>query len=75
LKFTQIATSLSLRKLQLTAILEEGFMSIPKVIDDVIQFVSGAVSRIFSVSDDKYPNTGVQPFDGDFHKKDHSTDY
>ncbi|EKQ68179.1 hypothetical protein OsccyDRAFT_2699 [Leptolyngbyaceae cyanobacterium JSC-12] len=50
-------------------------MSIPKVIDDVIQFVSGAVSRIFSVSDDKYPNTGVQPFDGDFHKKDHSTDY
>ncbi|MDX2243018.1 MAG: hypothetical protein NW224_20250 [Leptolyngbyaceae cyanobacterium bins.302] len=49
-------------------------MSIPKVIDDVIQFVSGAVSRIFSPSDDHYPNTGVQPFDGDVKKKDHSLD-
>lgn len=49
-------------------------MSIPKVIDDVIQYVSGAVSRIFSVSDDKYPNTGVQPFDGEFNKRNHSAD-
>jgi hypothetical protein len=49
-------------------------MSIPKVIDDIIQYVSGAVSRIFSPSDDHYPNTGVQPFDGDFDKKRHSSD-
>ena len=49
-------------------------MSIPKVIDDVIQYVSGAVSRIFSLSDDQYPNTGVQPFDGDVDKKNHSSD-
>ena len=40
-------------------------MSIPKVIDDVIQYLSAAVSRIFSVSDDNYPETGVQPFEGD----------
>ncbi|MDX2232787.1 MAG: hypothetical protein NW220_24365 [Leptolyngbyaceae cyanobacterium bins.349] len=46
-------------------------MSISKVIDDVIQYVSGAVSRIFSTSDDNYPETGVQPFDGDLSKKDH----
>ncbi|MBF2028752.1 MAG: hypothetical protein IGS48_18650 [Oscillatoriales cyanobacterium C42_A2020_001] len=50
-------------------------MSIPKIIDDAIQFVSGAVSRIFSVSDDKYPNTGVQPYDGDSNRRDRSADY
>ena len=49
-------------------------MSIPKVIDDVIQYVSGAVSRIFSLSDDHYPNTGVQPFDGDVDKKNRPSD-
>lgn len=46
-------------------------MSVPKIFDDVIQFVSGAVSRIFSLSDDQYPNTGVQPFNGEFNKKPH----
>lgn len=45
-------------------------MSIPKVIDDVIQYFSGAVSRIFAPSDDHYPNTGVQPFEGDVSKKE-----
>ncbi len=47
-------------------------MSIPKIIDDVIQYVSGAVSRIFAPSDDQYPNTGVQPFEGETSKKEHS---
>lgn len=47
-------------------------MSIPKVIDDVIQYVSGAVSRIFAPSDDQYPNTGVQPYDGEPNKNTHS---
>lgn len=32
---------------------------------NVIQFVSGAVVRIFGVSDDDYPKTGVQPFEGE----------
>lgn len=49
-------------------------MSIPKVIDDVIQFVSGAVSRIFAPSDDQYPPTGVQPFEGEPNKKPRSSD-
>jgi len=47
-------------------------MSIPKVVDDVIQYFSGAVARIFSVSDDHYPNTGVQPFDGDIDRRKRS---
>jgi len=48
-------------------------MSISKIIDDVIQYFSAAVSRIFTVSDDNYPETGVQPFDGDTDKKNHSS--
>jgi hypothetical protein len=47
-------------------------MSISRIIDDVIQYISGAVSRIFSPSDDNYPEIGVQPFEGDSDKKDHS---
>jgi hypothetical protein len=31
----------------------------------IIGFVSGAVTRIFAPSDDDYPATGVQPFEGD----------
>ncbi len=49
-------------------------MSIPKVIDDVIQFFSGAISRIFAPSDNEYPNTGVQPYDGETAKSPHSAD-
>jgi hypothetical protein len=49
-------------------------MSITKVFDDVIQFFSGAVSRIFGPNDDKYPETGVQPFEGEANKKHRSSD-
>ncbi|WP_236143128.1 MULTISPECIES: hypothetical protein [Nostocales] len=35
----------------------------------LINYLSGAVSRIFSVRDDNYPATGVQPFNGDIPKK------
>jgi hypothetical protein len=31
----------------------------------VIHYLYGAVIRIFSPSDDNYPLTGVQPFEGD----------
>ena len=47
-------------------------MTMPKVIDDLIQFFSEAVSRIFGPTDDQYPNTGVQPFEGDPNRKTHS---
>ncbi|MFB2921852.1 MULTISPECIES: hypothetical protein [Aerosakkonema] len=40
-------------------------MSIYKVFDSVTQFFSEAVARIFGPTDDAYPQTGVQPFDGD----------
>lgn len=31
----------------------------------VIDYISGAVSRIFSPTEDNYPETGTQPFEGD----------
>jgi hypothetical protein len=31
----------------------------------VIHYISGAVTRIFSPTDDNYPETGLQPFEGD----------
>jgi hypothetical protein len=34
-------------------------------LQQVIQFLSEAVARIFGPSDDQYPETGVQPFEGD----------
>jgi hypothetical protein len=46
-------------------------MHMPKTIDTVINYVSGAVSRIFGLDDDNYPATGVQPFSG---KIDHARD-
>ncbi|QZZ22156.1 hypothetical protein J5X98_07110 [Leptothermofonsia sichuanensis E412] len=36
--------------------------TIPK---QVIRYISGAVTRIFGPIDDDYPETGVQPFEGD----------
>jgi hypothetical protein len=49
-------------------------MSMPKLVDDVIHFFSGAISRIFGPDDDQYPNTGVQPFDGEPNRKPRSLD-
>ncbi|MBD2774238.1 hypothetical protein [Iningainema tapete] len=46
-------------------ILRQLFQSIPEAIGRVISFISGAVTRIFGPTDDDYPKTGVQPFEGD----------
>ncbi|MBD2347007.1 hypothetical protein [Anabaena subtropica] len=35
----------------------------------VMNYISGAVTRIFGIRDDDYPATGVQPFEGDPAKK------
>ncbi|WP_200929884.1 hypothetical protein [Nostoc piscinale] len=47
-------------------------MSVSKIIHtitdgaaQVVTYISSAASRIFSPRDDNYPETGVQPFDGD----------
>jgi len=40
-------------------------MSIPKVIDDMLEYISDAMSRIFGANDDSYPASGTQPFEGE----------
>lgn len=37
----------------------------------VINFISAAVTRIFGTSDDDYPKTGVQPYEGEPAKEKH----
>ncbi len=50
-------------------------MSIAKAIDNVTQYISEAVARIFSPSDDAYPVTGVQPFEGDPFQEGQGSDW
>ncbi|MGQ4647501.1 hypothetical protein [Lyngbya aestuarii] len=40
-------------------------MGIFQLFDNISKYIFGAVGRIFSPSDDAYPETGVQPFSGD----------
>lgn len=42
-----------------------------KVFSDLIQYFSGGISRIFGLSDDQYPNIGVQPFEGEPNENPH----
>ncbi|HLO47323.1 MAG TPA: isochorismate synthase [Kamptonema sp.] len=39
-------------------------MNLSKNVASAMRFVSEAAMRIFSLSDDKYPVVGVQPFEG-----------
>lgn len=41
-------------------------MSLTKRIQQVVDYISDAVVRIFGPNDDQYPATGEQPFSGDF---------
>ncbi|WP_181314318.1 hypothetical protein [Phormidesmis priestleyi] len=50
-------------------------MNLPKVIKDVIGYVSGALTRIFGLNDDSYPETGVQPYEGELSDKKQSSDW
>lgn len=45
------------------------------LLEGMIQYISEAVARIFSPSDDAYPVTGVQPFDGDPYHGDAEMDW
>ena len=40
-----------------------------------MRYVSEAAVRIFSPSDDNYPNSGVQPFEGKLSKNSKSRDW
>lgn len=44
-------------------------MSLTKRLEQIIEYVSDAVIKIFSPSDDEYPATGVQPFEGKISKR------
>ncbi len=48
-----------LKKVQQTI---QYIFSVPQ---QVIRYILGAASRIFSPTDDQYPATGVQPFEGE----------
>ena len=39
-------------------------MNLSKSLTNAMRYVSEAAIRLFSPSDDHYPNTGVQPFEG-----------
>ena len=46
-------------------------MNLVKSVNELMDYFSGAVSRVFSLSDDAYPNTGIQPFSGRVYDKKH----
>lgn len=44
----------------------QSIVALPK---QIIQYLAGAISDIFAPSKDDYPETGVQPYDGNSGKK------
>jgi hypothetical protein len=40
-------------------------MSIYEFLQNGIQYITEAFARIFGPNDDRYPNIGVQPFEGE----------
>jgi hypothetical protein len=45
--------------------------SIKEAPQKIINFIAGAIARIFSPRDDNYPETGAQPFEGEPADKKH----
>lgn len=41
------------------------FNTINRTIQQNVTWILAAIKRLFSPTDDDYPETGVQPFDGD----------
>lgn len=50
-------------------LIKEDSMSITQRLQQTIQYLLEAVSRIFSPRDDEYPASGVQPFEGEPRQK------
>jgi hypothetical protein len=50
-------------------------MSFSKMFANMTQYISEAVARIFGPTDDEYPNTGVQPFEGEPYKEKPGADW
>jgi hypothetical protein len=47
------------------------FQAIKEAPQKIVNFISGAVARIFGPRDDDYPEIGVQPFEGEPPEKKH----
>ncbi|NJO74902.1 MAG: hypothetical protein HC833_14740 [Leptolyngbyaceae cyanobacterium RM1_406_9] len=45
--------------------LQKVIRTIELIPQQVIRYIASAATRIFSPTDDNYPETGVQPFEGD----------
>ncbi|WP_072016411.1 isochorismate synthase [Neosynechococcus sphagnicola] len=49
-------------------------MNISRMLDTTLQYLSGAMARIFGPTDDNYPATGVQPFEDKLRKRSRRRD-
>jgi len=49
--------------------IEQIIKSIVDIPQKFINFITNGVNRIFSPSDDDYPKSGVQPYEGDYSNK------
>ncbi len=49
---------------------QQSFNRVAQSVKESIVSLLDAAKRIFSPTDDDYPNTGVQPFEGDIPKTD-----
>jgi hypothetical protein len=45
------------------------FEQIAKAVRQLFDYIAAAARRIFGPTDDKYPTTGVQPFEGDIYEE------
>lgn len=50
-------------------------MGIGKLLDNLAQYFSVAIARIFGPTDDAYPVVGFQPFEGDPYTSDNDSDW
>jgi hypothetical protein len=45
------------------------FDNFAKIVRQTFDFIAAAARRIFAPTDDKYPATGIQPFEGDIYEE------
>jgi len=43
--------------------------SVGNALSQLVTYLGAGIKRIFAPNDDQYPNTGVQPFEGDINEK------
>ena len=44
-------------------------MHFPTIVDEMGVFIAEAISRLFGLTDDAYPATGIQPYAGELPSK------